>query len=81
MIKVDLDPQTTTIFAAEVNVVRTGAVEARAYCTLHGWSTWVALGEESTSTQSEEPSGGIRGFPLLPLGLGLVLFAYVKRGW
>jgi desulfoferrodoxin (superoxide reductase-like protein) len=65
---VDLDPQSTTSFTEEVSIATSGSVEVRAYCTLHGWSSWASLGETPS-----EPSGGIPGFPLLAVGLGLAL--------
>ena len=69
----ELDPQDTVTFTIEIEV--TGeAVEVRAYCNLHGWSPWK---EVETDTDEpivdEEPSGGIPGFPLVALGIGLVL--------
>ncbi|MBE0633012.1 hypothetical protein IH574_00445, partial [Candidatus Bathyarchaeota archaeon] len=42
---VDLDPQSTTSFTEEVSIATSGRVEVRAYCTLHGWSSWASLGE------------------------------------
>ena len=65
---VDLDPQSTTSFTEEVSIATSGSVEVRAYCTLHGWSSWTSLGETPS-----EPSGGVLGFPLLAVGLGLAL--------
>jgi desulfoferrodoxin (superoxide reductase-like protein) len=77
---VELEPQTTAIFTDEVNVASSGAVEARAFCTLHGWSAWASLGGDSPDTPN--PSGGIPGFSLVSIGLGLTILAVLrKRGW
>ena len=75
---VDLNPQSTTSFTEEVDVATTGAVEVRAYCTLHGWSAWAALDDGTP----DEPSGGIPGFSLVSIGLRLAALALLRRrGW
>jgi desulfoferrodoxin (superoxide reductase-like protein) len=75
---VGLDPQSTTAFTEEVTIAATGDVQVRAYCTLHGWSSWASLGGDSDPV--DEPSGGILGFPLLALGLGLALYTLRRDG-
>ncbi len=79
---VDLNPQTTTNFTEEVEVAISGAVEVRAFCTLHGWSAWTALDEGSTGDPVDQPSGGIPGFSLVSIGLGFTALALLRRrGW
>ncbi len=39
---VELNPQSTTSFTEEVSIATSGSVEVRAYCTLHGWSSWAS---------------------------------------
>lgn len=69
---VELTPQSASAFTEEVDINVTGDVQVRAYCTLHGWSKWVSLDGDSDTV--DETGGGIPGFPLLALGLGLVSF-------
>ena len=70
----ELDPQDAVTFTEEYEV--TGeVVEVRAYCNLHGWSSWKEVESDTAEPPvSDEPSGGIPGFPLVAVGLGL---AYV----
>jgi desulfoferrodoxin (superoxide reductase-like protein) len=69
----ELENQSETTFTEEIDV--TGEpVEVRAYCTLHGWSAWKEVESDTVEApEQEEPSGGIPGFPLLAVGLGLAL--------
>jgi desulfoferrodoxin (superoxide reductase-like protein) len=73
---VELTPQSASAFAEEVEVAVSGDVQVRAYCNLHGWSKWVSLDGDSDTV--DEPGGGIPGFPLLALGLGLVSFLAIS---
>ena len=73
---IELEPQSATAFTEETSISATGDVQVRAYCTVHGWSSWVSLGGEP----EPEPSGGIPGFPLLALGLGLAIYALRRDG-
>ena len=78
----DLEPETTTTFTEEVDVAITGAVQVRAYCTLHGWSVWATLGEDTPDPSGDQPSGGVPGFSLISLFIGLILLALLRRrGW
>lgn len=69
----ELEPQSGTTFTEEIEVIG-DPVEVRAYCTLHGWSSWKEVEVDTADPpEQEEPSGGIPGFPLLAVGLGLAL--------
>ena len=74
----ELDPQSTVTFTEEFTVPEDGVVEVRAFCNLHGWSSWV-------STEADEPVlidnelSGIPGFSLAAVGLGLALILVKKR--
>ena len=79
---VELNPQTSTNFSEEVEVAISEAVEVRAFCTLHGWSAWAALEEGTIDEPVDQPSGGIPGFSLVSISLGLTALALLrKRGW
>lgn len=67
---ISLEPQRAVSFTEQVTVSSSEGIEVRVYCTLHGWSAWKSM--ESDSPEPEEPSGGIPGFPILAIGLGLV---------
>ena len=69
----ELDTQSETVFDEEIEVAG-NPVEVRAYCTLHGWSAWKEVeADVAEPPEAEEPSGGIPGFPLIAVGLGLAL--------
>jgi len=76
----ELEPQETVTFTETYEIPEDEGVEVRAFCNLHGWSPWV-----SSQVEAEEPtvedttSGGIPGFPLLAVGLGLALV--LRRDW
>jgi desulfoferrodoxin (superoxide reductase-like protein) len=72
---IELDSQSGAVFTEETRIDSTGDVQVRAYCTIHGWSGWMAPGEEP------EPSGGILGYPLLSVlgGLATVLYLNNRR--
>ncbi len=68
-----LEPQTGASFTVE-DALGTGAknVRIRAHCNIHGWSQWaVESGGESTG------SGGIPGFSLESIALGISLAAII----
>ncbi|MFH1626044.1 MAG: hypothetical protein ABID54_12955 [Pseudomonadota bacterium] len=67
---VELGPQSTSVFTEEIEIAASGDVQVRAYCIVHGWSSWASLGGDSDPVDA--PSGGISGFPLLALGLGVI---------
>ena len=71
---VQLEPQTTSTFTETITIASTGSVQVRAFCTIHGWSSWASLGSDTNN--SGDQSEGIPGFPLLAvaLGLGVQLF-------
>jgi desulfoferrodoxin (superoxide reductase-like protein) len=75
---VNLDPQSTETFTVEVNVPASGSVEVRAFCTLHGWSSWAALGDGSQSSTGGS-GGGISGFPFVSLVIGVILSMFLLR--
>ena len=76
---VELSPQSTSAFTEEVDIAATGDVQVRAYCTLHGWSRWASLGDDSDPVN--EPSRGIPGFPVLALGLGIAGIMLRRHDW
>jgi hypothetical protein len=76
---VGLDPQSASAFTEEVTIAVTGDVQVRAYCTLHGWSSWASLSGDSDPV--DEPSGGIPGFPVLAIGVGLASYLLRCRDW
>jgi len=68
-----LDPQTATSFSVE-HALGTGAtnIRVRAHCIIHGWGQWVGeSGGEPTG------GGGIPGFPLESIALGISLAAII----
>ena len=72
----ELESQSMVTFTEEVEVAG-DPVEVRAYCTLHGWSAWKEVESDTVEPpEQDEPNGGIPGFPLLAVGLGL---AWVLR--
>ena len=79
---IELNPQSTTSFTEQVDVGSTGTVQVRAYCTLHGWSTWASLSEGTPEPPVDEPSNGVPGFYLAFIGLGLAGYTlYKRRSW
>jgi desulfoferrodoxin (superoxide reductase-like protein) len=70
----EFDPQDSVVFTEEININASDEVKVRAFCTLHGWSSLVTSGSDEPETPIEQPSGGIPGFPLTALGIGLFLF-------
>ena len=67
--EVELNPESVVQFTETVNIALVGDVQVRAHCTWHGWSSWATLGEVEAN-----PSGGIPGFPILSIGIGLLVF-------
>jgi len=67
---ITLEPQEAVTFTEQVTVSSSEGIEVRAYCTLHGWSAWKSI-ESDSPEPVDEPSGGIPGFPILAIGLGL----------
>ena len=81
VVVIELDPQSTVTFTEEVEVSLGGDLQVRAYCTLHGWSAWKSVETDSTEPPIDDaPSGGIPGFPLLTIGIGLTLFTLRRDG-
>ena len=76
----ELEPQDAVTFTEEIEV--SGVIfEVRAYCTLHGWSAWREVDADGAeSPESDEPSGGIPGFPLLAVSLGLATWVLRRDG-
>lgn len=74
---VELGPQSTSVFTEEVDIATSGDVQVRAYCIVHGWSSWASLGGDSDPV--DEPNGGIPGFQIPVIGLGIALFTYLRR--
>ena len=74
---VNLDPQSKETFTVDVNVSATGSVEVRAFCTIHGWSSWAAL--RGSAPSPGEPGGGIPGFPFVSLAVGLIVSVFLLR--
>jgi desulfoferrodoxin (superoxide reductase-like protein) len=72
--KYKFDPQDSVVFTEEIKLDSSSNMQVRAFCTLHGWSAWVSSGSDEPEKPIEEPSGGIPGFPLMALGVGLFLF-------
>jgi desulfoferrodoxin (superoxide reductase-like protein) len=72
---VQLEPQMTSTFTETITIAATGSIQVRAFCTVHGWSSWASLGGDTNT--SGDQSEGISGFPLLAvaLGLGVLLFS------
>jgi desulfoferrodoxin (superoxide reductase-like protein) len=73
---IELESQSTITFTEQVSITTTGDVQVRAFCTFHGWSSWVSL--QGDSEPVDEPSEGIPGFPVLALGLGLAVYALLR---
>ena len=67
---ISLEPQSSVSFTETFNVSNSEGFDVRAYCTLHGWSAWKSIASDSPEPV-DEPSGGIPGFSLLAIGLGL----------
>jgi hypothetical protein len=69
----DQDPQSSTRFSVEIVLEDASPtkVEVRVHCTNHGWSVWkvLGLGDE----EPDESGGGIPGFPVEAIVLGLAV--------
>ena len=73
------DPQSSSRFSVEIVLEDTSRrarmccarIEVRSHCTSHGWSAWKVL--ELGDEEPEEKGGGIPGFPVEALSLGLVI--------
>ncbi len=68
----DQDPQSSTRFSVEIVLEDASPtkVEVRVHCTSHGWSAWRVLG---LGEEPEEKGGGIPGFPVESVVLGLAV--------
>ena len=78
----DQDPQSSTRFSVEIVLEDASPmkVEVRVHCTSHGWSAWKVLG--LGDGEPDESGGGIPGFPVEALFLGLavgLLLLWVTR--
>ena len=74
---VELGPQSTSVFTEEVEIAASGDVQVRAYCIVHGWSSWASLGGDSDPV--DEPNGGYSRVSRIPLCLGITLFTYLTK--
>ena len=70
----EYDPQDSVVFTEEINIEASDQIKVRAFCNLHGWSSIVSSGSDEPETPVEQPSGGIPGYPLIALGIGLFLY-------
>ena len=71
-----LEPQTSGTFTVEFEVDSTPeTLRARAKCTTHGWSQW----RRFTITTENGGGGGIPGFPIESIVLGLITALIVYR--
>jgi desulfoferrodoxin (superoxide reductase-like protein) len=72
---IELDPQSNVSFTEEVDIEASGDVQVRVYCTLHGWSSWGSVGSDSEPV--DDTRGGIPGFQVEYILLGLVVFSFL----
>ena len=75
VIHLDLVPQTSGTFTIEVELESLAeSIRARVSCTTHGWSSWRRL-----IIEDQDRGGGIPGFPVEAIALGLLVFGYKLR--
>ena len=75
VIHLDLVPQTSGTFTIDVELESLAeSIRARVSCTTHGWSSWRRL-----ITEDQDRGGGIPGFPVEAIALGLLVFGYKLR--
>jgi desulfoferrodoxin (superoxide reductase-like protein) len=75
LIHLDLVPQTSGTFTIEVELESLAeSIRARVSCTTHGWSSWRRF-----TTEDQDRGGGIPGFPVEAIALGLLAFGYKLR--